>query len=86
MDTLREAAQETGKAMDSSVRAASELLLSGAHEAAAQYQTTQEHSKRFMDTARAHYQSTEQIVFDKLKGERTLHMESCTCLHRACIV
>ena len=82
MDTLREAAQETGKAVDSSVRAASELLLSGAHEAAAQYQTTQEHSKRFMDTARAHFQSTEQIVFDKLKGEE-MFVSNIT---HACIV
>ena len=68
MDTIREAAQETGKAVDSGVRAASELLMSGAHEAAAQYQATQERSERFLDTASAHYRATEQAAFDKLKG------------------
>ncbi|KAK9837098.1 hypothetical protein WJX81_002663 [Elliptochloris bilobata] len=67
MDAIREAAQETGKAVDSGVRAASELLLSGAHEAAAQYQATQERSERFLDTAVSHYRSTEQAAFDKLK-------------------
>lgn len=68
MDTIRETASETGKAVDSGVRAASELLLSGAHEAAAQYGAAQERSERFMNTAVAHYRSTEEAAFHKLKG------------------
>ena len=68
MDTIRETASETGKAVDSGVRAASELLLSGAHEAAAQYGAAQERSERFMNTATAHYRSTEEAAFNKLKG------------------
>ena len=68
MDTIRETASETGKAVDSGVRAASELLLSGAHEAAAQYGAAQERSERFVNTAMAHYRSTEEAAFDKLKG------------------
>ena len=68
MDTIKETASETSKAVDSGVRAASELLLSGAHEAAAQYGAAQERSERFMNTAIAHYRSTEDAAFNKLKG------------------
>ena len=84
MDTLKEAAQETGKAVDSGVRAASELLLSGAHEAAAQYQTAQERSERFLDTAVAHYRATEEAAFDKLKGTVLLSADRAPAATNMC--